>query len=138
MRYMLDTNIFLFMVGDRSRLSRQVEDIVLDMDDSLCLSIESVREIIIKQREKDFKGKRWPSADALIHDIRDIFGIDILPTDLNVMRTLFSLRINTFQDHRDPFDHLIISHAITCKMPLISADHKFPFYRQQGLVLVEN
>lgn len=138
MRYMLDTNIFLFMVGNRNRLSHHVSDIVWDPANSLCLSIESVREIIVKQREKDFEGKRWNSADTLIRDITEDYFISILPTDLNVMRTLFSLRINTFQDHRDPFDHLIISHAITCKMPLISADHKFPFYRQQGLVLVEN
>lgn len=138
MRYMLDTNIFLFMVGNRNRLSHHVSDIVWDPANSLGLSIESVREIIVKQREKDFEGKRWNSADTLIRDITEDYFISILPTDLNVMRTLFSLRINTFQDHRDPFDHLIISHAITCKMPLISADHKFPFYRQQGLVLVEN
>ena len=135
---MLDTNIFLFLVGNKKELSHHVWDIVMDPGNSLCMSIESVREIIIKQREKDFEGRRWNTVDALLRDIKEDYFISILPTDLNVMRTLFSLRINTFQDHRDPFDHLIISHAMTCKIPLISADHKFPFYRQQGLMLVEN
>lgn len=138
MRYMLDTNIFLFMVGDRSRLSHHVEKIVFDPYDTLCMSIESVREIIIKQREKDFEGKRWPDANTLIHDIQNTFAISILPTDLNVMRTLFSLKLNTAQEHRDPFDHIIISHAITCRTPLISSDHKFPFYTAQGLNLIYN
>ena len=136
MRYMLDTNIFLFMVNERKRLSRRVEDVVFSLDDSLCMSIESVREIIIKQRNKDFYGKRWHTADALIRDIEDRFQIDILPIDLNVMRTLFDLRPGP--DHHDPFDHIIIAQAITCRMPLISADEKFPYYCQQGLRLVEN
>jgi PIN domain nuclease of toxin-antitoxin system len=138
MRYMLDTNIFLFMAIDRNRLSDHVRDILYDWNDTLCMSMESVREIIIKQRNHDFDGHRWATADALLRDITDTFQIDILPVDLNVLRTLFSLRLNTEQEHNDPFDHIIISHAITCRLPLISSDGKFPFYRQQGLRLVEN
>ena len=34
-------------------------------------------------------------------------------------------------------DHIIISHAITERLPLISSDLKFPFYRKQGLDLIE-
>jgi hypothetical protein len=35
-------------------------------------------------------------------------------------------------------DHLIISHALCNGIPLISDDDKFPFYRGQGLELIEN
>ena len=52
--------------------------------------------------------------------------------------TYAKLRINEAQEHYDPSDHLIISHAITNRIPLISADGKFPFYRNQGLELIEN
>ena len=48
------------------------------------------------------------------------------------------LRINETQEHNDPSDHVIISHAITSRMPLISADTRFPWYRSQGLELVSN
>ena len=41
------------------------------------------------------------------------------------------------QNHRDPSDHVIISHAITEHMPLLSSDTRFPFYRNQGLELIE-
>ncbi len=41
-------------------------------------------------------------------------------------------------DHRDPSDHIIISHAMTLKMPLISSDTKFGFYAKQGLDLIIN
>ena len=35
-------------------------------------------------------------------------------------------------------DHMIIAHAITNRMPLISSDQKFKFYEKQGLELVFN
>ncbi len=33
---------------------------------------------------------------------------------------------------------IIISHAITTKIPLISSDSRFPFYVKQGLKLIVN
>lgn len=48
------------------------------------------------------------------------------------------LQINEAQEHYDPSDHLIISQAICNGIPLISNDSKFPFYRNQGLDLIEN
>ena len=44
----------------------------------------------------------------------------------------------TLKEHYDPSDHLIISHALTNRLTLISADGKFPYYRNQGLDLIEN
>jgi PIN domain nuclease of toxin-antitoxin system len=32
---------------------------------------------------------------------------------------------------------MIIAHAITERLPLLSSDEKFPFYRAQGLDLIE-
>ena len=40
--------------------------------------------------------------------------------------------------HNDPSDHIIISHAITERLPLISSDRRFEFYRKQGLDFVFN
>ena len=51
---------------------------------------------------------------------------------------LAALHVNEEQDHKDPFDHIIIAHAISHKMSLVSSDTKFPFYRKQGLKLIEN
>lgn len=74
----------------------------------------------------------------MIDSIEKDGSIDILPVDMNVMETFANLQLNTAQDHKDPSDHVIISHAITLGMPLISSDKKFPFYKKQGLDLIEN
>ena len=39
---------------------------------------------------------------------------------------------------RDTTDHLIIAHAITEHLPLISSDGKFDFYCNQGLDFIFN
>lgn len=135
---MLDTNIFVFLANEKDRLSHPVRNILFDPQNAICMSVESVREIIIKHRKGDLLNKRWRDSRDIIKAITKEFGIDILPTDLNVMRTLAGLQINQAQSHEDPFDHLIISQAITCRLPLISSDEKFPFYRSQGLELIEN
>ena len=40
--------------------------------------------------------------------------------------------------HTDTTDHLIIAHAITEHLPLISSDGKFDFYCNQGLDFIFN
>ena len=45
--------------------------------------------------------------------------------------------LNQKQAHKDPSDHVIISHAITEHLTLLSSDDKFPYYRNQGLELIE-
>ena len=42
------------------------------------------------------------------------------------------------EGHNDPNDRLIISQAITEKIPLISSDTKFPKYVKFGLDLIPN
>ena len=65
-------------------------------------------------------------------------SVEIDNTDINVIRTLAALQVNEAQDHKDPFDHIIISQAISHRMTLVSSDTKFAFYRKQWLRLIEN
>lgn len=74
----------------------------------------------------------------MIDAIKDEFLINVLPLKEEHMRTYANLRINTAQDHNDPSDHVIIAHAITNRIPLITDDGKFEFYRNQGLELIVN
>ena len=56
---------------------------------------------------------------------------------IETYETLSSPIINGKQ-HDDPFDRLLISQSIADKMTLISADKKFPFYKDKGFKLREN
>ena len=129
MRYLIDTNIFVYMASDPEYLNRDIDAIIQEPETLLYISAESVRELIVAYRNKGLCSKRWKSAEAMIVAIEKEFYVKILP---------LNMEINEAQGHKDPSDHVIIAHAITEHLPLISSDTRFGFYRSQGLDLVFN
>lgn len=138
MRVLIDTCIFVFMISDEERLSPDVATILSDYDTELCLSMESVRELVIAYRNNSFNTSRWRTATDLIRSISDEYFITILTVGFETMATYSRLLINEAEGHYDPSDHVIISQALTEHLPLITSDHKFKFYRKQGLDLIYN
>ncbi len=138
MRYLIDTNIFIYSTTDVGSLCRDVYSLLEDPDTSLCLSAVSVRELIVAFRHKGFNTKRWKTPEELVKSITDEFFIDVLPVGLDVMKTYANLQLNEREGHHDPCDHLIISQALTEHLPLISSDRRFLYYRRQGLDLIFN
>lgn len=138
MRLLLDTNAFIYWATDRELLSDNVTALLDDYSNIPCISVESMRELIVLFNKGGIVSKYWKTADEMIKAIGSEIMVDVLPIDASVMRTYSNLQINIAQDHRDPSDHVIISHAITLGIPLISSDRKFPFYKKQGLDLIEN
>ena len=138
MRVLLDTNIFVYMATAPDYLSRDALAILYDTDTVLCMSAESVRELIVAYRNKGLCSKRWKTAEEMVAAIEDEFYIQILPLKKEHMTTYARMEINEAQGHKDPSDHVIIAHAITEHLPLISSDTRFPFYRSQGLDLIFN
>ena len=138
MRILIDTNIFLYKVSDIDSLSSDVQMMLDDYSNIICMSAESLRELVVLFNNGKIVTKTWKTAPEMLRSITNEYFIDVLPLDANVMDTYSRLRLNTAQDHRDPSDHVIISHAITIGIPLISSDRKFPFYSSQGLELIVN
>ncbi len=138
MRYLIDTNVFLFLATDYEILDRKVCQIVDDYNNTLYLSAESVKELILFYRKQKNKTKHWKNETELVLSIESEYGIKILPVKKEHLLTYARLTINEAQDHRDPSDHIIISQAITEGIPLISSDRKFHFYTEQALDFVYN
>ena len=133
---MLDTNIVIYLATDRDSLSRDVRAILLDYDNTFCISAETTRELIVGYRKKSFAVKQWKTCEDMIDSLSDFYHLEILPIDKRVAKVHSRLEIKS--DHKDPSDHTIISHAIATKMPLVSSDEKFPYYTKQGLQLIFN
>ncbi len=138
MRYMLDTNIFIYLATDVDSLSKDVRAILQDYNNTFCVSAETTRELIVGFRKHSFSRKTWKTSSELLESLEKEYFIEILPLDKYVAQTHAKLQIDEKHGHNDPSDHIIISHAITAKIPLISSDTRFPFYRAQGLELVFN
>ena len=138
MRYLLDTNIFIFYATDREQLSQDVRAVLEDYDNTFCMSAESVKELVVGFNNGKLVSKYWKTASEMVNAIRETFYIRILPVGEEHMDTYARLEINEAENHYDPSDHVIIAHAITNRIPLISSDRKFLFYKRQGLELLFN
>lgn len=135
---MIDTNIFIDSAIDKDSLSKDVINLIEDYDNTICMSAESLKELVVLFNNGGLVARHWKKAEDIIKAVKNEYYIDIIPVDEKVIATYSNLQLNKAQDHKDPSDHVIISHAITLGIPLISSDLKFPFYRNQGLDLIEN
>lgn len=137
MRILLDTCVIIDWLTDTDPFDDSVWDILNDPENRLYISAETQRELIVSFNNKRFLTRFWKTAEEMLLSIKQEADIDTLPITERTMLTYSRLLINEIQDHRDPSDHVIISHAITEKLTLLSSDEKFPFYRSQGLDLIE-
>ena len=138
MRVLIDTCIFIHWATDKSLLSKDVIAILEDYDNTICVSSETLRELVIQFNKGKLVSKFWKTARQMLESIQNDYFISVLPLKSEHMLTYSDLRINETQDHNDPSDHVIIAHAITEHLPLVSGDGKFDFYRAQGLDLIFN
>ena len=138
MRLLLDTCIVIYIALEPDELNQGIWSMVQDYDNQLYTSMESVKELIVAFRRKGVGRRLWKKEDDIISYIKDELNIGILPIHEEHIHTYARLTINEAQGHNDPSDHIIIAHAITERLPLISSDHKFDFYMSQGLNYICN
>ena len=136
MRYLLDTCAFIDAVTEPDNLGTDVCALMEDYENEFCISIETIREVILKYKNKNVWTKVWQNAEAIVETIYNEMPFSVLDIKKEHLRTYAGLMTNEFEGHKDPSDHLIISHAMTNKIPLISRDRKFLFYKTQGLELI--
>ncbi len=110
---LLDTHILLWTLFDEKQLTPKVVEIMENSD--CCISIASMWELAIKMS----RGKlRLPKTLREIADECALMGIEIVGISMEDCICLRSLP----WIHKDPFDRIILSHAIAEHMPLISHD----------------
>lgn len=121
MKILLDTHTFLWFVNDDPNLSNN-EISLLESDTDLAISIASLWEIAIKVN----LGKLTlaDAYDRFISQQIEINEVEILAITTAHLAVVSKLPLH----HRDPFDRLIISQAISEKIPIISIDSMFDSY----------
>jgi len=134
MRYYIDTNILIYLLENKSKLTKNTKPIFEDYEHQIYVSSEAIKEFIhlFQQNRIKFDLKK---ADNIFEYIEQ-WGYTIKYIKKEHLKTFANLPI--VKNHKDPSDRLIISQAITEKIPLISSDTDFPLYREFGLDLIEN
>jgi PIN domain nuclease of toxin-antitoxin system len=120
--YLLDTGVWLWSVGEPSRISRKARDVMADVSQVVFLSAVTSWEVAIKAAS----GKlRLPEPPNLYVPHRMAAqGLRPLVVSHAHALAVFALPAH----HRDPFDRLLIAQAKLEDMTLISADRIFDRY----------
>jgi PIN domain nuclease of toxin-antitoxin system len=129
--------VVIDLLTDIENLGRGAISLIDESDNTLFASVETMRELIVHFNNKKLLSRRWKTAEDLIRFVEDDLNIEFLPIRRDVGYTYSRLQLNEEQDHHDPSDHIIISHAITERIALLSSDTRFWYYRNQGLELIE-
>lgn len=134
---MLDTCVVIDMLLEFDDMDRSVVALLEDPECELCASFETMRELVVHFNNKKLLSRHWKTAEDVIRTVEDDLAIEFRPLRPQVGYTYSRLQLNEEQDHHDPSDHVIVSHAITEHITLLSSDTRFWYYRNQGLDLIE-
>ena len=124
------------LFGEKDKISQETQNILSDYNSQLFVSIIAVNELLQLWRIGKVKSKKFKIANDLIKSIETELLIKIEPFSIQNLEVLSKLIVS--ENHNDPFDHAIISQAISDKITLISSDTKFKNYTSQKLKFVFN
>ncbi|MCL2128198.1 MAG: type II toxin-antitoxin system VapC family toxin [Treponema sp.] len=132
MIYLLDTHTFIWATLKTENLSKKCISIIFDKNNEICVSAISFWEISLKTRIKKFSFKDLDIKNFPQY-ARDM-DFTIIDMQENEAATFHELPVKN--NHKDPFDRMLIWQAITKNMTLISKDGLFEQYKKDGLKLV--
>jgi PIN domain nuclease of toxin-antitoxin system len=129
MIYLLDTHAFIWATLDTARLSKKAKEIISDRNNEIFVSTVTFWEISLKASI----GKL--TFDKI--DIKDFpqyageMGFTIMALGQRETITFHELPLK--ENHKDPFDRMLIWQAITNDMVLLSKDTLLMHYEENGL-----
>ncbi|MDR0581780.1 MAG: type II toxin-antitoxin system VapC family toxin [Prevotellaceae bacterium] len=135
MRYLIDTNILIRLRTEISFISKEVLQILEDLENRIYISTVSIQEIFMLLQAGKIHVPVWKQAQDVFEFI-ETNGISINYVKKEHLLTFAGLM--PVSGHHDPFDRMIIAQALTEKIPLISSDAKFTAYRKQKLDFIFN
>ena len=132
MKYLLDTHTLIWSILDIEKLSPEVRNIIENPKNEIFVSGISFWEIAIKAQlgKFIFGGINI----ILIPNIAKDYGFNIISPDSNDFITYGELP--QVEDHKDPFDRMLIHTAIRNDLIIISKDQWFKKYKEFGLLQI--
>ncbi|MDX2029297.1 MAG: type II toxin-antitoxin system VapC family toxin [Blastocatellia bacterium] len=124
MNLLLDTHTFLWFADEQqsANLPEPTKDLLIDGRNALFISPASVWEMAIKVSIG--KLKLTEPATRLVEFHLANNSIRLLPVRLSHYSCIETLPLH----HRDPFDRLLVSHALIDGLPIVSIDNAFDQY----------
>jgi PIN domain nuclease of toxin-antitoxin system len=121
-KLLLDTHALLWVLANPDRLRSETHRVLAEAGNAVFVSVVSLWEIVVKRRI----GKLEADSASIIKQMSPASKIQWLSISPRHLQVLNDLPFR--QQHRDPFDHLIISQAIFEDMTLVTQDQNAALY----------
>jgi len=121
MNYLLDTHTALWLFEGNEKLPRRVQDIIIDVENKIYISIVSAWEVAIKV---SLNKLHFIGGAGLFLSAIEANNINLLGVKGDYVKTVESLPFI----HRDPFDRLLISTALAENLSIITIDENVRKY----------
>lgn len=122
MKLLLDTHVLLWSATDVGRLRAEARAAIEDGANEVCVSIVSAWEIAIKQSLAKLDLPK--PADQWLPDVLQRSGFELATLGLAA-----ALRVRALAwHHRDPFDRLLVAHALEDGYTIVTHDPSFAAY----------
>lgn len=124
MRLLIDTHILLWVLEADPQLSARATELIRSTTNEVFVSAASLLEISIKKKIGKLDTTR--SVTEIFQEMTRVLAIQLLPVLPHHLDAYHSIPL--YEDHRDPFDRLLIATALADNLTLISDDGKFDRY----------
>ena len=114
---LVDTDVALWALGDPSRLTGEERALMIDPTVDRCLSPASVWEAAIKHQAGRLRAP---------HNLSALLGAEFRMLDLTA--ALLETAAELPRHHADPFDRVLIAHALRDDLSVLTRDAAFADY----------
>ena len=125
MQILIDTQILIWFQLNHPNLGENALELITDRKHSICVSDISLYEITIKQTINKLPDFHVDIIDIIAIGKED--GFNFLPLSHDTIAAY--TQVPLYENHRDPFDRMIIATAKAHDLVILSADEKFGWYR---------
>ena len=131
MNLLLDTHTLIWALEDNPKLALPARELIIDVNNSIFVSIASLWEIAIKKSAK----KDFPYDVETIISLCSRIGVRFLAIGLEEIKNFNNLKIKENEIvNNDPFDKILISQAKVNKMKLLTHDHLIAKYDEDCII----
>lgn len=122
MKYLLDTGVWLWSVGDPARMPPATREVLGDRSQEIFLSAVTSWEVAIKAATGKLELPEPPTTYVPSRMVMQ--GLRPLPVSHQHALAVFRIP----HHHRDPFDRLLMAQALVEDLTILTADREFKKY----------
>jgi PIN domain nuclease of toxin-antitoxin system len=127
MKILIDTQVFIWLINEDPKLSKQALQIINDSSNQLSISYFSFFEMTIKASIGKLKYD-----SSVIEDLPEM-GIELIMPDVNALRDY-----KIFDSaNKDPFDNFLLATAKNEKHAFMTSDEKILKMKLSGIKLIK-